>query len=235
VVQTTFLAFVSGVLAVGSPCTLPILPGVVTCLGINRSRDDDSHRGWWGARTVVAGALFALGVAIALAATAALGVWLARGLALWRPPLSLIPATLLVVAGLATLEWQPLLRLRWRPMAAPGPGNGPALLTGLALGAGWAPCATPSLGLAMLAASHADSFGIGLAMLAGYVLGVVTPLCGAAVGLTRIRPVRSALRHGGRALQLVSGAALLVLAVLIGTGIWDRLSVQAVGWLASRR
>jgi cytochrome c biogenesis protein CcdA len=66
------------------------------------------------------------------------------------------------------------------------------LLTGLALGVGWTPCATPAL------------------------------------GVTRLRVVRSALGRSGRAVQLTSGVLLVVQAVLVGTGLWERLAVQVM-------
>jgi cytochrome c-type biogenesis protein len=102
------------------------------------------------------------------------------------------------------------------------------LLTGLALGVGWTPCATPALAVAMLAASHTESLGYAVALVVGHVLGVVAPLCAVVLGVTRIRVVRSALGRSGRAVQLTSGVLLVVQAVLVGTGLWERLAVQVM-------
>ena len=131
---------------VGSPCTLPILPGFISSLAATGGDDDAGSAAWKPLRLTMAAMVFALGVGLALATTAAVGAWLMQGIAAWRPPLALIPGALLAIAGLATLEWAPLRRLRLGPQALPQPRSATPLLTGLALGVGWTPCATPALG-----------------------------------------------------------------------------------------
>lgn len=161
--------------------------------------------------------VFVLGVAGGLAGVAAVSAWAARGLPLAQPPWSLLPAGLLLFAGLFTLELLPttlgtsLARL----------GRGAPGLTGLALGAGWTPCNTPSMALGLMAASHSESWGFALALIAAYVAGVVVPVAGTLIGVRRISALRHGLQRAGRGLQVASGLSLVVLAALVGTGTWQ--------------
>ncbi|QGN58490.1 cytochrome c biogenesis CcdA family protein [Nostocoides sp. HKS02] len=220
-------AFASGFLVIASPCTLPIRPGILTTLGIRQEQ---------GRRTTTARAgalmLFVLGVAGGLAGATGVSAWAARGLPIAQPPWSLLPAGLLLFAGLFTLELLPttLGALGTRPARF---GRGAPGLTGLALGVGWTPCNTPSMALGLMAASHGGSWGFALALIGAYVAGVVVPVAGTLVGVTRISGLRQWLQRAGRGLQVASGLSLVVLAALVGTGTWQSvvtgLLVRAAG------
>lgn len=97
------------------------------------------------------------------------------------------------------------------------------LLTGLAVGVGWTPCAGPAVGLGVVAASHIHSLGLACLVLTSYVLGVVAPLCAVLLGLMSLPRIRTFIGQVSRGLQGGTGALLLIVAGLVATGHWDRL------------
>jgi cytochrome c-type biogenesis protein len=162
-----------------------------------------------------------VGVAGGLAAVTGVSAWAARGLPIAQLPWSLLPAGLLLLAGLFTLELLPAM-----PAMLGRFGRGIPAMTGLALGVGWTPCNTPSMALGLMAASHSESWGFALALIGAYVSGVVVPVAGMLLGLTRISRLRRGLQRAGRGIQITSGLSLIVLAALVGTGMWQSVTAS---------
>ena len=88
----------------------------------------------------------------------------------------------------------------------------------------------PRLGL--LAASQTDSLPLGLAVLTGYVLGVMVPLAAMLIGLLNLPPLRRAVQRVSRGLQLASGYILIACAVLVATGAWNRVTAWTLSLTA---
>lgn len=227
VIKLAAIAFASGALVVLSPCTLPVMPGLLAVVGKTHARSGSS--GLAKAGPVLA---FGLSVALGLAGVVALGSALSRGLPVTQPPWSIIPALLLAMAGLFTLGFGSSGQQSLVHRATTLGGRLVPVFTGLALGAAWTPCATPSLGLGLLAASQADSLPLGVAVLIGYVLGVMVPLAAVLIGALNLPPLRRAVQRVSRGLQLASGLILILCAALVATGVWNTLTAWALSLMA---
>src|SRR5262245_29244076 len=143
------IAWLGGVLAVASPCVLPVLPFVLTRAGQPFRRS--------GLPLLVGMALTF--TALAILATAA-GQWMARANQIGRVAAMIIFAFLgftLVVPRVADELFRPLVRLGelgdglsvWEARA----GVGRSILFGASTGLLWAPCAGPVLGLILTGAA----------------------------------------------------------------------------------
>jgi cytochrome c-type biogenesis protein len=112
------------------------------------------------------------------------------------------------------------LKLRIKPAA----GLAGAPLLGAVFGIGWAPCTGPTLGAVMLlATTTGDGQAVtrGVVLATAYCLGLGLPFLLIAAGFSRFGRVSSALRRHQRGIQLLGGALLLAVGVLLVTGLWE--------------
>jgi len=162
---------------------------------------------------------------VALGASASvLGVLLRTHLLLLRH----VAGILIVLFGLHTAG---LLRISWlyrerRAHVDPtvGVGLGRSAALGLAFAAGWSPCIGPMLGSILLLAGNVATLGQGVLLLVVYSAGLGLPFLLAAAfvqGLAeRLRRVN---RYFG-AINLVAGALLVVMGVMVYAGVFLRLA-----------
>ncbi len=239
------LAFVAGLVSFVSPCCLPMVPmylsylagiagrgtavtalaspagtgpGTATAVRVQPSR----------ALIMLHAAAFVAGfsvIFVALGASASvLGVLLRTHLLLLRH----VAGLLIVLFGLHTAG---LLRVSWlyrerRAHVDPtvGAGLGRSAALGLAFAAGWSPCIGPMLGSILLLAGNVATLGQGVLLLVAYSAGLGLPFLLAGVfvqGLAeRLRRVN---RYFG-AINLVAGALLVVMGVMVYAGVFLRLA-----------
>ncbi len=239
------LAFVAGLVSFVSPCCLPMVPmylsylagiagrgtavtalaspagtgpGTATAVRVQPSR----------ALIMLHAAAFVAGfsvIFVALGASASvLGVLLRTHLLLLRH----VAGLLIVLFGLHTAG---LLRVSWlyrerRAHVDPttGVGLGRSAALGLAFAAGWSPCIGPMLGSILLLAGNVATLGQGVLLLVAYSAGLGLPFLLAGVfvqGLAeRLRRVN---RYFG-AINLVAGALLVVMGVMVYAGVFLRLA-----------
>lgn len=223
------LAFVGGVLAVVSPCILPLVPFVFTRTGRPFIR---------ATVPMLAGLAFMFAAILSL--TTAGATWIARANDVGRfaaiGGLALVGASLLI-PRLAVIGTRPIVALgarlaEWtgRPRATSPTEPLINVVVGMALGLLWAPCAGPILGLVVSAAALGQSrLEVG-ALSLSFSLGAVSTLAVLMTAggrlLSRVRPWLGAERWIRQGLGAVTLAGVLVLA----SG-WDR-SLFAVGDLA---
>ena len=221
-------AFVAGVLSISSPCVLPLLPVYLAHLaGVGPTGAPLARR------VVLPHALvFVLGFGVIFVL---LGVSLgALGgvLLLYRDSLVRVGGAFMVVMG---LHLTGLLRLpileRQHRLAIPGAGAYPgrlssSFLIGVGFAAGWTPCVGPILGaIFTLAISAADPLRAG-SLFAAYAAGLAIPFLAAAFMLGRFD--RRLARAGAR-LNLVSGAVLAAVGVLMLLGLYQHIFARIVG------
>lgn len=208
-----FLAFAGGVLAIASPCILPIIPLVFSRAGKPVAREI--------APLLVGLALaFTFAATIATAATHSLLVASELGRRLSLLLMALVGVSLLS-DRFAVAIGRPFTSAGARLLSGEGGDATPVknLVIGFAVGLLWAPCAGPILGLLIAAAARADSaraaelyftFAIG----AGMALGILLGLGGKAL---------AAIRNAGgteRVIRKGLGVATLATVVAISLG-WD--------------
>ena len=209
------LAYVAGVLVTLSPCTLPLLPIVLSgALSRHRLAPFALASGFVGTfalLTVLVGLLgFAFDVgAEDLRRPAAILMLIVGFLMAWKAAsdrLAILGERLLSpVAGRAG---------RFRPDGLIGHAALGALLSIL-----WSPCGGPALGAALGLAMQADTAVAAIIRLAAFAAGAVTPVLGAAY-LSRLflrrRDVVAGVAHTAR---IVMGVVLVALGTAVLTGV----------------
>lgn len=197
------LAVAAGMLTVGAPCVLPMLPVV---MGSSLGQQDR-------ARPV----FVALGFALSFAGVALLFTTFTHVLGVSQEALRSGAAVLLAVFGLLMVWPHPF---EWLSMHASGllngvhalgdrAGNGKwgGLLLGLTLGVVWTPCAGPVLGSILTLLASEPAAGRTALLLLCYSLGAAVPMLAIAYGgqfaAARVRQVERYTRHLQRAFGVV--------------------------------
>ena len=172
----------------------------------------------------------------------------------WNPPLFREPPTWSIIAGgvggLATVTlmamggaftqpvtfWNKTINTieralyadTRREMVAKGDqGFGGSAIMGIVFAAGWTPCIGPMLGSAMtLAVSSGADAARGGVLLAAYSLGLGIPFLLTALMLDSAQGILRKLQRQMRLIELVSGAFLVLIGILIATGQLQSLSLR---------
>ena len=230
------IAFLGGIVSFASPCCLPLVPAYVGYM-VGTSTDGPHAR----RTSFFHGLAFTTGFsAVFVAFWASIGL-VGYVLADHVTFLRQLGGALLVFVGLqvagvinVTALWRDT-----RPMpafAGGGAGGGamtsaPSYRRSLAFGsvfaAGWSPCIGPILGGIIGLASTAASVGQGTVLLVAYSAGLAIPFLAVAVGAEWVGHRLTWVGRHHHAVSLVTGAALIVVGVLMITGVLARLSTLA--------
>ncbi len=212
----------AGFLSFVSPCVLPLIPGYISFVSgvsLDEMRAPDARA---SRRQVVLTSLaFVLGfslVFIALGASAsAIGKFVLGNL----PLLAKIAGIVIIIFGLHTMG---AFRLRFLEMEkrahAQRKPAGPvgALLVGIAFAFGWTPCIGPILAGILALAALEQTVMKGVALLAIYSLGLGIPFLLTSLAIDRFFSVSARIRKHYHAIEVTSGALLVMIGVLIFTG-----------------
>jgi cytochrome c-type biogenesis protein len=204
------VAFLAGLVSVLTPCVLPLVPGYLSAISaVEAGRLGE--RGV-GRRVALASVPFVLGFTVVFvvlgAGAAAIGSVLDKRLQLE------FAGFLLVVIGLGFLGLLP-----W-PERAFAPGllaraRGSSLLLGAAFAVCAAPCIGAVLGSILVLAGSAGSVLRGVVLLVAYSVGLGAAFVLAGVAFTRAMATFRWLRNHYRVLQVVGGAMLVALGLLL--------------------
>ena len=231
------LALVAGIVSFTSPCCLPLMPGYVSFVGAAAAGQDGNAGVSTQTRTLTAAALFVAGLA-ATFTLMGLGASMFGSLLLThRQGLTRTAGVFVLAMGLATMG---VLRVPWmqreiRPgMRRVRPGRAGAFPLGAAFAIGWTPCIGPVLGAILAVAATSGGVWRGGALLLVYSLGLGIPFMLLAFGFARGGRVFTWLRRHGRAMEIVGGALLMTMGVLMITGAWARLFTPILRWFARK-
>jgi cytochrome c-type biogenesis protein len=240
---TLFAAFGAGLLSFISPCVLPLVPGYVSYisgLSLDQMRGTgDAADGGAAAmsaaaprrRVILSSLAFILGFSIVFvglgASASVVGQFLMARLTL----LGKIAGAIIIIFGLHTMG---VLRIEWlyqekriqTPQKRPAGFIG-ATLVGIAFAFGWTPCIGPILAGILAVAAAQDTVGDGVRLLSAYSFGLAVPFFGTALAMNRFFDAFARIRPHYHKIELVSGALLVVIGVLIFT---NRFTILAQ-WL----
>jgi len=222
------LALAAGLVSFLSPCVLPLVPGYISAVaGVS----PEQARAQGGARLVLLPSLlFVLSfstifILLGLGATAV-------GAALddHRQTLEKASAVLIVAMGLFFLAAPFVTRLN-REFHVAGlmerAGRGGPVLAGAAFAIAWTPCVGPTLGAILSAAAVSESAGHGAVLLAFYSAGLAIPFLLTSLAFGSMTTAFGFVKRHYGAVIAAGGVVLIVMGVMIWTGEFFRLNIQA--------
>jgi cytochrome c-type biogenesis protein len=206
------VAFVAGLLSIITPCVLPLVPGYLSA--VSAVEADRLGEPGVGRRVARSSIPFVLGFTIVFVALGAGAAALGGLLDLNRR--SELAGFVLVVLGLAFLGLLP-----WpERIVAPGLLSGARSRgSGALLGAAFAVCAAPCIGTVLASvlvlAGNTETAVKGSVLLAAYSAGLGIAFVLASVAFVRAMSAFRWLRDHYQVIRMVSGAALVVLGLLL--------------------
>lgn len=219
------LALLAGLVSFASPCVLPLVPGYLAYVGGFTGTADDSGRRQRG-RLLLGVALFVLGFSVVFVGLNI--VFGAVGFAL-LPFTSLITrfaGILLIVMGLVFIGQFSFMQRTFKPQWKIATGLGGAPLLGIVFGIGWAPCIGPTLAAVFALSLNGGSPTRGALLGLAYCLGLGIPFLLVALGLGWVTGSVAWLKRNIRTVNIVGGALLVLIGLLMVTGIWQLMMSQ---------
>jgi cytochrome c-type biogenesis protein len=217
----------AGVVSFLSPCVLPLVPGYLSAVtGVSVTELEDA--GW--RRVLVPSLLFvasfsAIFILLGLTATG-----LGSTLNDHQELLNKIAAALIILMGLVFVSapFVPALNREWHFDALMSrAGKGGPVVAGLAFGVAWTPCIGPTLGAILSAAALSDSAGRGAFLLAIYSAGLAIPFLATALAFSRMTTAFDAVKRHYPVIIASGGLILIAMGVLIWTGDFFQLNIEA--------
>jgi len=240
---TLLAAFGAGLLSFISPCVLPLVPGYLSYIS-GLSLDEMRGTAVVSAGTavavarpatarrqvVIASLAFIIGFSLVFIALGAAASAIGQFLIQKQEIFNRIAGAVIIVFGLHTMG---VLRIEWlyqerrmqtsrKPAGVFGAG-----LVGVAFAFGWTPCIGPILAGILALAGSQDTVGQGVQLLAVYSLGLGVPFMATALMINRFFSALGRIRRHYHTIELVSGALLVIIGLLIFT---NRFTVIAK-WL----
>lgn len=215
------IAFLAGVIAITSPCCVPLIPGYLSYIS-GVTGDTPQDRG----RVLGTASLFVLGFAVVFTGLGAGASLLGSVLLGSRPLLLKISGIFVIMMGLVMLgavRIPALYRERRLDMRRMRSGPAGAFPLGMAFAFGWTPCIGPVLAAVLTTAAATQTAAKGAGLLAVYSLGMGVPFMLMALGFSRAGRTVSWIKHHTLKLERAGGGLLIAMGVLIITGYWTRL------------
>jgi cytochrome c-type biogenesis protein len=217
----------AGIVSFISPCVLPLVPGYLSAVtGVSVGELDRAH---WR-RVLVPSLIFvasfsAIFILLGLGATG-----IGSALQDHRQTLEKIAGAVIIALGALFVASLFITRLNreWHVEALMlRAGKGGPLIAGMAFAIAWTPCIGPTLGAILTAASLSDSAAHGALLLAVYSAGLGIPFLATALAFSRMTTAFAAIKRHYAAIMGVAGAILITMGILILTGEFSQLNIQA--------
>jgi cytochrome c-type biogenesis protein len=216
-------AFAAGFLSFVSPCVLPLIPGYISFVsGVSvEEMRGDAAPATSRLQIFLTSLAFVAGFSLVFVALGASATAIGKFMFAKLPLLSKLAGGILIVFGLHTmgvfrlafLETEKRVHAQRKPAGPLG-----ALLVGVAFAFGWTPCIGPILGGILAIAGSKNTVAEGITLLAVYSLGLGIPFLLTSLAINQFFGAAKRIRKHYHAIELVSGALLIAIGVLIVTG-----------------
>jgi cytochrome c-type biogenesis protein len=217
----------AGFVSFVSPCVLPLVPGYLSAVtGVSVGELD---RAQWR-RVLVPSLVFVASFSTIFILLGLTATGIGQALQEHRDTLEKIAGAVIVVMGVFFVASLFIARLNreWHVEALMArAGKGGPLLAGLAFAIAWTPCIGPTLGAILSAAALSSSAAHGAFLLAVYSAGLGIPFLVTALAFSRMTTAFEAVKRHYAAIMAVAGGILIVMGVLILTGDFFQLNVEA--------
>lgn len=239
------IALAAGLVSFASPCVLPLVPGYLAYIGSLAGVDPDGviaaeKRSSQAAnrrarnRLVLGVSLFIVGFSTVFILFMTLGSTVGVWLATYQDLISRVMGAIVIVMGLVFVGlFRPLQQTK-KLSLTPKVGLVGAPVLGAGFAIGWTPCIGPTLAmiLSLSVSMQPDTNSIWRGALLGvaYCAGLGLPFVLVAIGFGWMTQTTAFMRRNIRTINIVSGAVLIAIGILMVTGIWTQLMsyLQAV-------
>ncbi len=217
----------AGLVSFLSPCVLPLVPGYLSAVtGVSVSELDRAERH----RVLVPSLVFVASFSTIFILLGLTATGIGQALQDHRDTLETIAGSVIIAMGVLFVASLFVVRLNreWHVDALMSrAGKGGPLLAGMAFAIAWTPCIGPTLGAILTAASLSSSAAHGAFLLAVYSAGLGIPFLVTALAFSRMTTAFEAVRRHYTAIMAVAGGTLIAMGVLILTGDFFQLNVEA--------
>jgi len=214
-------AFVAGLVSFLSPCVLPLVPGYVSLISGVGVEELKTHDGQVFRKVMLNSTGFILGFSIVFITLGAISTEVGQFLALYKSKLAVVAGVIIILFGLHLTGIFKIKALYTDARLHSVKGSSTAwgaFVIGFAFAFGWTPCVGPILAVILGFAAAQDSVVKGIALLAVYSLGLAVPFLLTSLGIERFLKFYSRFRAHMHALEVASGALLIVLGALLVFG-----------------
>jgi len=217
----------AGLVSFLSPCVLPLVPGYLSAVtGVSVGELDHAER----RRVLVPSLVFVASFSTIFILLGLTATGIGQALQDHRDTLEKIAGALIIAMGVLFVASLFIVRLNreWHVDALMSrAGKGGPLLAGMAFAIAWTPCIGPTLGAILSAASLSSSAAHGAFLLAVYSAGLGIPFLVTALAFSRMTTAFEAVKRHYTAIMAVAGGILIAMGILILTGDFFQLNVQA--------
>jgi cytochrome c-type biogenesis protein len=220
---SVFAAFFAGLVSFLSPCVLPLVPGYLSIISGSsleqlKAKQNDAVL----FRTVLLNSvMFIIGFSITFVLLGAGATWIGRFILSRHRLLEQLAGLVLVVFGLhltGIFKINFLYRdKRFHNVEKPRGFLG-ALVIGLAFAFGWTPCIGPILAGILTIAGTKETVSEGMLLLGVYSAGLGIPFLLTSLALNKFLTFYGRFKKHFHAVEVVSGALVIAVGVLIFTG-----------------
>jgi cytochrome c-type biogenesis protein len=224
-----YTAFLAGLVSFLSPCVLPLVPGYISIISGSsldqlKAHEKDSSL----FRTVLTNSvLFIVGFSITFILLGASATWIGQVLASRMRLFGQLAGLVLIVFGIHLTGLIKINALykdkRFHNVQKPRGMLG-ALVLGLAFAFGWTPCIGPILAGILTIASTKQTVTEGMLLLAIYSAGLGIPFLLTSLALNQFLAFYGRFKKHFHAVEVVSGALVIAIGILILTGSLSRLA-----------
>jgi cytochrome c-type biogenesis protein len=214
-------AFVAGLVSFLSPCVLPLVPGYVSLISGVGVEELKSHQTGLLRKVMLNSMGFIVGFSTVFITLGAISTEIGQVMARYKSVLAQIAGVVIILFGLHLTGIFRINALysdtRLHSMKGGSTVWG-AFLIGFAFAFGWTPCVGPILSVILGFAAAQDSVAKGVFLLAVYSMGLAVPFLLTSLGIERFLKFYSRFKTHMHALEVGSGALLIVLGILLVFG-----------------